>query len=150
MEFSKNFEENQYATTWVCSPNLASPVEFQNKIWETAPTTGKKLYVVETKLTTSLNFTGVTKNINFRGAKTGYSGTGSENFWFSRNYTAFIDYLKLCSASAVLDSYREFYWRYESPIVLKSSDDAKIQISATEVLDCDWVYLTLKLISCPE
>jgi hypothetical protein len=30
------------------------------------------------------------------------------------------------------------------------SENTKIQIDVAGVLDCDWVYLTLKLISCPE
>lgn len=43
------------------------------------------------------------------------------------------------------------YWKYESPIILKSSENAKIKIHCPDGnLDCSWAFLTVKVISAVE
>lgn len=85
------------------------------------------------------------------GVRTGYTGQNGESYWFKRSYETVRDYIKLCSDSHSHDICREFYWKYESPIVLRSSENAKIQIQCDAgSLDCTWAYLSLKVISINE
>lgn len=149
MEFTKVFDEGVYNTTWLSSPDLCD-VQF-NGFHEFIPSAGKKLYVVETKLSASLDFSNVSNLIYFQGIRDGYTGQNGEGYWFRRSYTDFKSYVRLCSDSHSHDICREFYWRYESPIILRSSQNGKIQIQCDAgALNCTWAYLTLKVISVYE
>lgn len=136
------------ASIWINSGNLCDP-NWSTAEW--APSVGKKLLVMRTRFKVHNDVNLDLVPATFRGIKNGFDGISPNPYWFNRNYNTMLDYLLGCDRYYEYQTHREFIWNYDTPIQLKSSENAKIQLLLNSgIMTGSWAYLSIKFISMAE
>ena len=118
-------------------------------VYEWVPSSGKKLYCLETQLILSKDVDLSSVTCHFAGVNCGTLGTTA----FDRTYNGewYRSGYRVQADDVYSDANEDrFYWRYTVPIILKSSASAKIVLTRSGQMTGTYAYVKIKVISLDE